>query len=210
MLKVLVASSKGGAGKSTIATNLAASFAVDGKNTVLVDADRQGSSLHWCERRSVHDDAVLGVPGLRRDWAKQVPADAQCVVIDTPAGIRANEVAEWLEYADALVVPVLPSAIDLEATTPFLEEVAALSRVKKGKVAVGLVANRLKPWTNASQAAVEEMQTLGFPLVAQLRDTQGYVLANALGKSIFDYHSEQVRSHQDDWAKLIRWLKKHA
>ena len=209
MLKVLVASSKGGAGKSTIATNLAANFAVDGKNTVLVDADRQGSSLHWSERRSVHPNAVLGIPGLRRDWARQVPDDAQRVVIDTAAGIRADEVGEWLEYADVLVVPILPSAIDLEATLPFLDEVAALPRVKKGKAAVGLVANRLKPWTNASQLAVEEMQSLPFPLVAQLRDTQGYVLANALGKSIFDYHSEQVRSHQDDWAKLLRWLKKH-
>ena len=209
MLKVLVASSKGGAGKSTVATNLAASFAVDGKNTVLVDADRQGSSLRWSERRSVHPDAVLGVPGLRRDWAKQIPGDAQRVVIDTAAGIRGNEVGEWLEYADVLIVPVLPSAIDLEATTPFLEEVAALPRVKKGKAAVGLVANRLKPWTNASQLAIEEMRSLPFPLVAQLRDTQGYVLANALGKSIFDYHSEQVRSHQEDWAKLLRWLKKH-
>ncbi len=210
MLKVLVASSKGGAGKSTIATHLAAAFAVDGKNTVLVDADRQASSLHWCERRAMHADAVLGISGLRRDWIRQLPDDAQCVVIDTPAGVRGSEVGEWLEFADALVVPVLPSAIDLEATTPFLQEVAALPRVKKGKAAVGLVANRLKPWTNASQAAVEEMQTLPFPLVAQLRDTQGYVLANALGKSIFDYHSEPVRSHQEDWAKLLRWLKRHA
>lgn len=210
MLKVLVASSKGGAGKSTIATNLAAHFAVDGKNTVLVDADRQGSSLRWSEKRSVHANAVLGISGLRRDWEKQVPSDAQRVVIDSAAGIRPGEVGDWLEQADVLVVPVLPSAIDLEATQPFLAEIAALSRVKKGKVAVGLVANRLKPWTNASQLAVEEIKAFPFPLVAELRDTQGYVLANALGKSIFDYHSEQVRSHQDDWAKLLRWLKKHS
>ncbi|MBX3700111.1 MAG: ParA family protein [Dokdonella sp.] len=210
MLKVLVASSKGGAGKSTIATNLAAHYAVGGKNTVLVDADRQGSSLHWSERRALQADPVLGIAGLRRDWARQVPADAECVVIDTPAGIRASEVAEWLEYADVLLVPILPSAIDLEATAPFLAEVADLARVRKGKAAVGLIANRLKPWTNASQAAVEEMQGLSFPLVAQLRDTQGYVLANALGKSIFDYHSEQVRSHQEDWSRLLRWLRKSA
>ena len=209
MLKVLVASSKGGAGKSTIATNLAAHYAVEGRNTVLVDADRQGSSLRWCEKRTAHANAVLGIPGLRRDWEKQVPADAQRVIIDSPAGVRANEVGEWLEYADVLVVPILPSAIDLEATEPFLAEVAALPRVKKGKVAVGLVANRLKPWTNASQLAIEDIKAFPFPLVAELRDTQGYVLANALGKSIFDYASEQVRSHQEDWAKLLRWLKKH-
>ncbi|HEU4662467.1 MAG TPA: ParA family protein [Dokdonella sp.] len=210
MLKVLVASSKGGAGKSTLATNLAAYYAVDGKNTVLVDADRQGSSLRWSEKRAAHANAVLGISGLRRDWEKQVPEDAQRVVIDSAAGIRPGEVGDWLESADVLIVPVLPSAIDLEATQPFLDEVGALARVKKGKVAVGLVANRLKPWTNASQLAVEEIKGFPFPLVAELRDTQGYVLANALGKSIFDYHSESVRSHQDDWAKLLRWLKKHA
>lgn len=210
MLKVLVASSKGGAGKSTLATNLAAYYAVDGKNTVLVDADRQGSGLRWCEKRAHLGHAVLGLPGTRRDWDRQVPPDAQRVVIDTPAGIRADEVDGYLDKVGAILVPVLPSAIDLEATEPFLNELAALGRIRRGKVAVGLVANRLKPWTNASQLAVEEMRRFPFPLVAQLRDTQGYVLANALGKSLFDYHSELVRSHQQDWSGLVRWLKKHS
>lgn len=210
MLKVLVASSKGGAGKSTVATNLAAYYSVDGKNTVLVDADRQGSALRWSEKRALHANAVLGLPGLRRDWHRQVPDDAQRVIIDSAAGIRASDVADYLDHIDVIVVPVLPSAIDLEATEPFLAEIAELPRIKRGKVAVGVVANRLKPWTNASQLAVEEMKAFPFPVVAELRDTQGYVLANALGKSIFDYHSELVRSHQDDWAKLTRWLKKHS
>lgn len=210
MLKVLVASSKGGAGKTMVATNLAAYFSVDGKNTVLVDADHQGSSLRWCEKRALHVNAVLGLPGLRRDWEKPVPADAQRVIIDTPAGIRASEVGDYLDQVDVVIVPVLPSAIDLEASEPFLAELAQLPRIKRGKVAVGVVANRLKPWTNVSQLAVEEMHAFPFPVVAELRDTQGYVLANALGKSIFDYHSELVRSHQEDWAKLLRWLKKHS
>ena len=210
MLKVLVASSKGGAGKSTVATNLAAYYSVDGKNTVLVDADRQGSALRWSEKRALHANAVLGLPGLRRDWYRQVPDDAQRVIIDSAAGIRASDVADYLDHIDVIVVPVLPSAIDLEATEPFLAEIAELPRIKRGKVAVAVVANRLKPWTNASQLAVEEMKAFPFPVVAELRDTQGYVLANALGKSIFDYHSELVRSHQDDWAKLTRWLKKHS
>jgi chromosome partitioning protein len=208
MLKVLVASSKGGAGKSTLATNLAAHFAVKGHNTVLVDADRQGSSLRWSEKRAAHANAVLGIPGLRRDWEKHVPADAERVIIDSAAGIRASEVADYLDGIDAIVVPVLPSAIDLEATAPFLAEIAELPRIKRGKVGVAIVANRLKPWTNASQLAIGEIKAFPFPLVAELRDTQGYVLANALGKSIFDYHSEQVRSHQDDWKGLLRWLKK--
>lgn len=210
MLKILVANSKGGAGKSTLATNLAAHYAVDGRKTVLVDADRQGSSLRWCEKRALHATPVLGLAGLRRDWEKHVPADAERVIIDSAAGIRASEVGEYLDTVEVVLVPILPSAIDLEAAEPFLAELAGLPRIKRGKVAVGLVANRLKPWTNASQQAVEDMKQFAFPVVAELRDTQGYVLAHALGKSIFDYHSELTRAHQDDWTKLLRWLKKHA
>jgi len=208
MRKVLVASSKGGCGKTTIATNLAAHFAQDGHNTVLVDADRQGSSLRWAEKRAGLAAPVLGVSGLRRDWADKIPKDAERVIVDGPAGIRAGELAELLEDVDTLLIPMLPSRIDLEASEAFLRAVAQLARVTRGKVAVGLVANRLKPWTTASQEAVEEIKKLPFPLVAQLRDTQGYVLVAGLGKSIFDYSSELIRSHQEDWAKLLRWLKK--
>jgi chromosome partitioning protein len=208
MQKILVASSKGGCGKTTIATNLAAHFAQDGKNTVLVDADRQGSSQHWAEKRAGLATPVLGLSGLRPNWRDKIPDDTQFVVIDGPAGIRAGELAELLDDVDALLIPVLPSRIDLEASETFLREVAGLAKVKRGKVAVGLVANRLKPWTTASQEAVEEIKRLPFPLLAHLRDTQGYVMVAGLGKSIFDYHSELIRTHQEDWSKLLRWLKK--
>ena len=208
MLKILLASSKGGCGKTTIATNLAAHYAQDGKNTVLVDADRLGSSYRWCEKRAGLASAVLPLSGLKRGWSDKIPEDAQRVVIDTPAGLRASDVEEYLEFVDAVIVPLLPSSIDFEATAPFLAELAELSRIRRGKVPVALVANRMKPWTNASQQALEEMKRLPFATFATLRDTQGYVLAVALGKSIFDYHSEIVRSHQQDWDKLFRWLKK--
>ncbi len=209
MQKILVASSKGGCGKTTIATTIAGYFAAEGKPTVLVDADRQGSSLRWAEKRAALSSPVLGIPATRRDWPERIPADAQRVVIDGPAGIRVNELTELLEHADVLLVPVLPSRIDLDASEAFLADVAQIPRIKKGKVAVGLVANRLKPWTTASQEAVEEMKRLPFPLIAQLRDTQGYIVVAGLGKSIFDYNSETIRSHQEDWEKILRWLKKH-
>jgi chromosome partitioning protein len=210
MLKILVASSKGGCGKTTIATNLAAYYALDGKNTVLVDTDRQGSSQRWCEKRVGYGAPVLPISGVRQGWETRIPPDADRVVVDAPAAIRANELSDLLDDAQALLIPVLPSRIDLEASEAFIREIAALPKIKRGKVAVGLVANRMKPWTTAAQQAVDEIKRLPFPLVAQLRDTQGYVLMAGLGKSIFDYHSEAIRSHQQDWEKLIRWLKKVA
>jgi len=209
MHTILVASSKGGAGKTTLSTQLAGHFAAAGKRTVLVDADPQGSSTRWCEKRADMDAAVLPVNGYSRAFRKHLPENAERVIIDAPAGAMADDLEPFLELADAVLVPVLPSAIDLEATVPFLNTLATVPRIKKGKLPVALVANRIKGWTQISQQAVEQLQSWPYPLVAQLRDSQGYVLLAALGRSVFDYRSEQMRSHQDDFAPLLRWLKKH-
>jgi chromosome partitioning protein len=210
MHTILVASSKGGAGKTTLSTQLAGHFAAAGKRTVLVDADPQGSSTRWCEKRAEMDAAVLPINGHSRAFRKHLPEDAERVIIDAPAGAMADDLEPFLELADAVLVPVLPSAIDLEATVPFLNTLATVPRIKKGKLPVALVANRIKAWTQISQQAVEQLQAWPYPLVAQLRDSQGYVLLAALGRSVFDYRSEQMRSHQDDFAPLLRWLKKHS
>ena len=208
MQVIVVASSKGGAGKSTISTNLTAYFALQGKRTALIDADRQKSSTHWCEKRAHLDSAVLPVDGSKKGWKKHLPSQTEVVIVDAAAGDMADDLEEFLEIASLVLVPVLPSTIDLEATVPFLDSLAASARVKKGKLPVALVGNRLKPWTAASQQAIAQIKAWPYPVVGELRDTQAYVLMVALGKSVFDYHSEQIRSHQEDWAPLLRWLKK--
>jgi chromosome partitioning protein len=204
----LVACSKGGVGKTTIATHLAAQAAVDGLRTALVDADPQGSATRWCERRAGLASAVLPVDGTRKSWRKHLPDDTQRVVVDTPAGAMERELEPFLDVADALVLPVQPSALDIEAAVRFLESVGRHPRVRKGKLRLGLVGNRLKPHTNASQQAMEVLRSWPFPLVAQLRDSQAYVVLTGLGKSLFDYHSAQVREHQADWEPLLHWLDK--
>jgi chromosome partitioning protein len=209
MKTVLVASSKGGAGKTTIATHLAAQSAIDGLRTALVDADPQASSTRWAQKRAGLDSAVLAIDGTRRRaWRKQVPDDTQRVIVDGAAGAMADELDPFLETVDAVIVPVVPSTFDIEATVPFLDSLARHPRVRKGTLRVGLVGNKLKPWTNVSQQALDLLKQWPYPLVAQLRDSQGYVVTTALGKSLFDYHSAQVREHQSDWQPLLRWLKK--
>lgn len=208
MQRILIASRKGGCGKTTLVSNLAAYWAQKGKRTVVLDADRQASSFHWCARRPETVPGVLAIDATRRGALDRIPVDAERVLIDTPAGSDADSLAAFLDSADVVLVPVLPSPIDLEATAPFLAELAAVPRIKRGKLPVALVANRLKPWTRASQDTLESLRAMPFPLAAELRDSQAYALLAGLGKGLFDYGSEQVRSHQDDWAPLLRWLKR--
>ena len=208
MLTTLVASSKGGCGKTTVVTQLATHWAQAGKQTAIIDADRQHSSLRWVARRPENAPAVTAIEGSRRAFDR-LPGDVQRVIVDTPAGVDEKDLEPYLEHADVILVPVLPSHFDLDATLDFLSVLKGINRIKRGKLPVGLVGNRLKPWTNASQSALAELaERAPFPVVAELRDSQAYVLLTALGKGIFDYHSENVRGHQEDWAKLLRWIKR--
>ena len=204
----LIACSKGGVGKTTIATHLAAEAAVAGQNVVLVDADPQASATRWCQRRAGMASAVLPVDGHRKSWHRHMPDGTQRVIVDAPAGAMGSALEGFLDVADAVVVPIQPSALDLEASIGFLESLGRHPRVRKGKLRVGLVGNRLKPNTNASQQAMDVLRSWPFPLVAQLRDSQAFVVLTGLGKSLFDYHSAQVRDHQADWQPLLHWLRK--
>jgi chromosome partitioning protein len=209
MLTTLVASSKGGCGKSTLVTQLASHWAQTGQHTAIIDADRQGSSFRWASLRPDNVPGVLAMQGGGRRALQRLPPDTRQLLIDTPAGAGERELEPYLDSADVLLVPVLPSSFDLYATLGFLAELQQIHRIHRGKLPVALVANRLKPWTHASQDALTQLaEEAPFPLVAQLRDSQAYVLLSALGKGIFDYQSEQVRSHQQDWKPLLRWTKR--
>lgn len=216
MFRVLVANSKGGCGKTTVTSSLAGYFARSGKRTTLVDCDPQGSSLAWSAQRAAHLAPVHALAsndpanGLAAGWLLRIPASTQVLLIDTPAGVRAHEFEALARHADVLLIPVVPSPIDLRATMKFIDIVRRLQEVRSGRLRVALIANRLRERTNSTRQLDAALDRLTQAAKIRVRDSQTYVGLAENGKSVFDDDTSQARGHRADWAPLLEWLESRA
>lgn len=160
---IAVANQKGGAGKSTIATNLAVMFANDGKKVLLIDADtQQNTSLKWHADRSQYEENVkpIDVCGLTarnllpstQSFRKQYDV----LVIDAGARITAEAHAA-VGAADYLVVPVKAVKADVDSTVTFLEVVAQSMEIRDDLVA-GILINEVNERTTLAKSMMEELK----------------------------------------------------
>ena len=216
MFRILVANSKGGCGKTTLTTTLAGYFARRGKRTTLVDCDPQASSLAWCGLRAAHLPPVHALAsndpthGLSAGWLLRIPPTTEVLLIDTPAGLRAHEFERFARHADALLIPVVPSPIDLRATLVFIEMVRKLSEVRSGRLRVTLIANRLRERTHSAKHLDDTLERMTQAAKIRVRDSQTYVGLTDSGRSVFDDDSTAARAHRADWAPLLQWLEQVA
>ena len=214
MQRILVLNSKGGCGKTTLATNLASYFASQGMQTALVDHDPQASSMKWLSLRPKEKSEIYGVPaysrptsGVTMSWHRRVLPATDRVVIDAPAGIMGQQLQELVRQVDLVLVPVLPSPIDIHAATRFIEELLLVGKVRSFGVQVGVIANRAKKNTLVYQSLEKFLTTLKLPFVATLRDTQNYVRASARGIGIFEMWDQRVQQDKVHWQDIIDWLE---
>ena len=205
MRSIMILNSKGGSGKSTIATNLASYYAAEGNRVVLVDLDPQGSSLDWLASRQSGRASISGIDGAAGHY--RVPRSADYVIFDTPAAVHGAELSALLRRAQSILIPVLPSPIDMRAATPFVKKVLDNNRIARKEARVALIANRCRENYNIYHQLDSYLRKIRkAPFISVLRETQNYVRAAERGLGVFELPPYSVRKDLDQWDPIISWL----
>jgi len=210
MRSIAVLNAKGGCGKTTLATNLAGYYAIHGKNVVLADFDPQGSSTDWLAARPAGRPAITGIAAWEHPL--RTGKDTDYLIMDTPAAVRGKALADIVRRAETLVLPLLPSALDIRAANHFLEELTRLRKVINKTVKLATVANRCREDTIAAHSLEEYLGGLRlpdgrkFPFMTMLRASQNYVRAADRGLCVFELAPSTIPIEEEQWAPLLRWL----
>lgn len=210
MRSILLLNPKGGSGKTTLATNLAVHFALKGKAVALVDFDPQGSSIDWLAARPADRAPIQGLAPT--DGRVRIPSGMDYVIMDAPAGLHGDMLAGLVRRAQTLLVPVVPSPIDLRAAIRFHDELMHLSALHRRRVAIATVANRVRE-NSANRDLLEEfLRSLKLPdgrrlpFVACIRSSQNYLRAAERGLGIFEGAPSLVSHDAELWRPLFKWL----
>jgi chromosome partitioning protein len=226
MRTIMVLNAKGGSGKTTLATNLASHYAAQGKSVVLADFDPQASSINWVNARPEDRPPIQGVAAW--DQPLRVLRDTDYVIMDAPSGHYGKRLVALMRYTQTIVMPVLPSPLDIRAAASFIQEIKQVGRISSRnildtsvgamlnaifssgtptiKARLGVVANRVRENTVAYDKLYEFLDRLKVPFLTTLRDTQNYIQAAERGLGLFELAPSQVAYDIEQWQPLIKWL----
>src|SRR6201987_4018763 len=212
MQRIVVLNPKGGSGKTTIAINLASYLASRHYTPVLMDFDPQGSSLRWVRKRRPAQPPIHVIAAFEKDtrttraFQLRVPDVATHVIVDTPAALDPHQLPEMTRDADKILVPVLPSDIDIHACSRCIRDLLLVGKIRREDDRIGVIANRIRRNTLTYQSLIRFLHTLGIPIVATIRDSQNYVRAAELGIGVHEMKSYVAHDDIEQWVPLIAWL----
>jgi chromosome partitioning protein len=213
MQRIVVLNPKGGSGKTTIAVNLAGYFASQQQRPLLMDYDPQGSSGRWVSKRDPARPKVHLInahernPKVTRTFQLRPPPDTTHIILDTPAAVTGQTLIELTRQADKILVPVLPSDIDIHACSRCIRDLLLVAKIRRNENRLGVIANRVKVHTLVYQSLLRFLESLGIPIVATLRDSQNYIRAAETGLGIHEMKDYQVGDDTQAWEPLAAWLQ---
>ncbi|TQV71823.1 AAA family ATPase [Exilibacterium tricleocarpae] len=210
--KIVVLNPKGGCGKSTLVTNIAACYAKRGAAPVVMDYDPQGSTMGWLDRRSVTMPTIQGIAAYKRNmqatrsWQLRVPSGTAHLIVDSPAGVTSDQIRELTRGSSSILVPVLPSLMDIHAASRCIADLLLVAKINRSECKLAVVANRTRKNTESLAKLMRFLDALGIPVVAVLRDSQNYVRAAELGMGLHDMSPSRVSHDIGHIERLVEWL----
>jgi chromosome partitioning protein len=208
----LVINTKGGSGKTTVTTNLASYFASKRIPTAVMDFDPQGSTLAWLGVRSAEAPRIHGAnaapqrTGLR-SFAMQVPTDTRQLIVDAPAGASGMLLQDMLARADAILIPVASSAIDIRATANFIRDLMLSGRLRARNIRLGVIANKVRKSMPAYEPLERFLGSLKLPLLTRLSDSDAYLKAAETGLGIFELDYSQSYAEREQFMPVVEWVE---
>ena len=212
MNTTLVINRKGGAGKTTVATNLASYFASQSVATTIMDYDPQGSSLNWLKSRPSQLAKIHGANaaperfGTMRGAAMYVPPETRQLVIDAPAGATGVPLQEMLRRANSILIPVTPSSIDVHATAHFIKDLLLTGIIRTYNIRIAVVANRVRRTMPVYQPLERFLAALNLNLVGRLLDSDAFVKAAEAGVGIFEMDAGFSTAECKQFAPIAEWV----
>ena len=209
---IVIINPKGGCGKTTLATNLASFFANRGPVPAVMDCDPQGSTMTWIERRPVDRPAIHGIAAYKRtmqatrSWQLRVPIETTNLIVDSPASLTHDDLRELTRDASSVLVPVLPSAIDIHAASRCIADLLLVAKIDRRDRKLAVVANRTRQNTKSYAKLMRFLDSLGIPIIAVMRDSQNFVHAAEQGLGICELAPYKVRKDMAELEKIVAWL----
>lgn len=213
MLTILIINSKGGSGKTTLTTNLASYYASRKFRTTIMDYDPQGSCLQWLRVRPSHIGSIHGANAAPPKGAstlhnlqKWVPVGTEVLVIDAPSGVKGLLLQEMVRRSNFIVVPVVPSPIDIHATADFIKDLFLIGGTCAAKTKIAVVANRMRSTSPSRESLERFLASLKLPFLTSIRDSDQYLHAAEQGLGVFEMDEADTLAERQEFLPILKWL----
>ena len=216
-LNILVVNSKGGCGKTTVATNLATAYANAGLRVGLYDCDPQASARHWAASRS-EDLCAIDLrfcPDPKTIETTTTQSYDVCVY-DSAPGISNKPALQGdfealLKLGDVIVVPMLSSAWDIQAGEHFITQLMTQRVWRARPRPIAVVSNRVNGNLTGQRRLQHFLSCSDVPAVAEFRESPVYADAGDNGQGVMEMkHNRAARKEFKAWRMLMSWIADNA
>jgi len=168
--------------------------------------------MDWLDRRPGNLPPIHGIAAFKksmhatRSWQLRIPNDTIDLIVDSPAGMQHDDLREVTRDATSILVPVLPSALDIHAASRCIADLLLVAKIDRRDRKLAVVANRTRKNTKSFDKLMHFLDSLGIPIVAVLRDSQNFIFAAEHGIGICEMPPHKVRKDMVQIEKIIEWL----